>query len=264
MTSRLAKKIAVVTGAGSGLGQYVACGLARHGARVALVARGEEALKATARSIDEEGGEALVVALDVGNPDQVDQLRQRVESQLGRPSILVNAAGVFGPIQRVQDTDPSVWIATIMTNTIGPYLTCRALVADMIEAGWGRIINFSSAASLHQPIPLSSAYGTSKTALNQFTRHLASELDGTGVTANVIHPGEVKTDMWASIRDQAAETGAGAVAFQNWAAEVGKSGGDDPQKTLDLVMNLIDGEEAATSGKFLWIKDGQQTPIPSW
>ena len=70
----------------------------------------------------------------------------------------------------------------------------------MMAAGWGRIINFSSAASLHPPGPLNSAYGTSKVALNQFTRHLAAELAGTGVTANVIHPGEVKTAMWASIK----------------------------------------------------------------
>ena len=72
----------------------------------------------------------------------------------------------------------------------------------MLEAGWGRIVNVTSAASLHPPGPLNSAYGTAKAALNQFTRHLAAEIAGSGVTANVIHPGDVKTDMWADIRDE--------------------------------------------------------------
>ena len=76
-----------------------------------------------------------------------------------------------------------------MINTIGTYLVSRAFLSGMIDAGWGRIINVSSAASLGTPGPLTSAYATSKVAQNHFTRHLAAELVGTGVTANVIHPG---------------------------------------------------------------------------
>ena len=84
----------------------------------------------------------------------------------------------------------------------------------MLDAGWGRIVNVTSAASLHPPGPLNSAYGTAKVALNQFTRHLAAEIAGTGVTANVIHPGDVKTDMWADIRDRVGRRARSAEAYQ--------------------------------------------------
>jgi NAD(P)-dependent dehydrogenase (short-subunit alcohol dehydrogenase family) len=133
----------------------------------------------------------------------------------------------------------------------------------MIDGGWGRIVNFSSAASLHPPGPLNSAYGTSKVALNRFTRHLAAELAGTGVTANVIHPGDVKTAMWASIKSEAAQA-EGAEALRRWAAEVGDQGGDDPEKTLALIDEMIDGKYAQTSGQFLWIEGGLQQPVESW
>ena len=108
-----------------------------------------------------------------------------------------------------------------MINTVGPYLTCRAFVGAMIDGGWGRIVNVTSAAALHEPGPVNSAYGTSKAALNQFTRHLASELKGTGVTANVIHPGDVKTDMWAEIKASSDRLGNAASAYLKWANWVG-------------------------------------------
>ena len=230
---------------------------------MALAARSVEQLAETERTITEAGGTALGVAVDVGAPDEVARLRKRVLDELGVPSILINAAGVFGPIQPVHESDVDRWINTIHVNAIGPYLTCRAFLGGMLVAGWGRIINFSSAASLHPPGPLNSAYGTSKVALNQFTRHLASELVGTGVTANVIHPGEVKTAMWASIKSESAKAD-GAEAFRQWAAGVGDQGGDDPERALELIQEIIDGKYAQTSGQFLWIEGGLQQPIQSW
>jgi len=151
-----------------------------------------------------------------------------------------------------------------MINTIGPYLTCKAFVGGMIDRGWGRIVNVTSAAALHEPGPVNSAYGTSKTALNQFTRHLASELKGTGVTANVIHPGDVKTDMWAEINASAERLGDLADAYVKWAHWVQDTGGDDPEKAADLVLHLMNNDAAEVNGRFLWIKDGLQSPVPSW
>jgi NAD(P)-dependent dehydrogenase (short-subunit alcohol dehydrogenase family) len=262
--SDLTGKVAVVTGASRGLGQRVALRLAGGGAAVALVARSQQHLNETARLIRDKGGTAHTIPADLSDPTFIDGVKRTVESQLGKPSILVNGAGIFGPIQLIKDTDTQQWIETMMVNTISAYLTCRAFVGGMIEQGWGRIVNFTSAAALHQPGPINSAYGTSKVALNQFTRHLAAELEGTGVTANVVHPGDVRTEMWAYIRDVSANLGPEAEGYRQWVRWVDETGGDDPEKAADVVINLTSDKAASVNGQFLWIEDGLQAPIPSW
>jgi NAD(P)-dependent dehydrogenase (short-subunit alcohol dehydrogenase family) len=257
-------KIAVVTGAGRGIGRRTAARVARLGMRVALVSRSRGRLKDAAAEIAAQGGEAISIPADVASAQSVSALKSEVESRLGIPSVLINAAGVFGPIQLIWKTDPEAWIETMMINAVGPYLTTRAFVGGMIARGWGRVISVTSAAALHEPGPINSAYGASKAALNQFTRHLAAEAAGTGVTANVIHPGDVKTDMWGDIRDGVETMGPVAQRYREWVAWVEQTGGDDPDKASDLVEALIGPGGDCINGRFLWIKDGLQAPIPSW
>ena len=234
--------VAVVTGASRGIGRAIADALTAHGLVVATVAR-----------------RSARFAADVSDPAEVDRLKTAVEAELGRPTVLVNAAGVFGPIALVQDSDPAEWIETLMIDAVGPYLVSHAFLSGMLDAGWGRIVSLSSAAALHAPGPLNSAYGTAKVALNQFTRHLAAELAGTGVTANVIHPGDVKTAMWADIRDKKGTVGESG--YDRWVAWVEKTGGDPPEKAAQLVLDILGSD---VNGRFLWIDDPLQTPIPSW
>jgi NAD(P)-dependent dehydrogenase (short-subunit alcohol dehydrogenase family) len=257
-------RVAMVTGGGRGLGRAVAVALAKRGDRVALVGRGIEALRETELLIAKERGSARAFAADVGDPASVESMARAVERDLGPVSILVNAAGTFGPIQPVKSGNPLDWIETIGVNLIGPYLTCRAFVGPMVDRGWGRIVNFSSAASLHPPGPFNSAYSTSKVALNQMTRHLAAEVAGTGVTANVIHPGDVKTNMWADIRDRARLMGPEAEGYRKWVEWVESTGGDDPQKAADLVLRLTERDGDRVNGQFLWIANPLQPPIRSW
>jgi NAD(P)-dependent dehydrogenase (short-subunit alcohol dehydrogenase family) len=264
MNVDLSGKVAVVTGAGRGLGRKVALHLSAHGAAVVGVARDPDQLHQTEQTIKQAGGVAWSIPADVSQPEAVEKLKQEVEDRCGFVSILVNSAGIFGPIQLVKDSDATRWIGTLSVNLFGPYLTCRAFVGGMIQKRWGRIINFTSAASLHPPGPLNSAYATSKVALNQFTRHLAAELEGTGVTANVLHPGDVKTDMWATIRAEAERLGPEAEAYRQWVRWVEQTGGDDPQRAADLVLRLASDEGAGTNGRFLWIENPLQSPIPSW
>jgi len=257
-------KVAVVTGAGRGLGRQAALNLAAHGAEVVVVSRNPEQLRETAQTIKRAGGLARAIPADVSRLESVEELKKEVEQHFGFVSILVNAAGIFGPIQLIKDGDPQRWIETVAINVFGPYFTCHAFVWGMIQNGWGRIINFTSAAALHPPGPLNSAYATSKVALNQFTRHLAAELEGTGVTANVLHPGDVKTEMWSAIRAEAERMGPEGEPYRKWVRWVDQTGGDDPQKAADLVLRLVSDEAAATNGRFLWIEGGLQSPIPSW
>jgi NAD(P)-dependent dehydrogenase (short-subunit alcohol dehydrogenase family) len=260
----LEAKVAVVTGASRGVGQRIAWRLGLEDATVVLVARNEEGLRETQGRLSAAGRDSLVVAADLSRPESIERMKDEIEGELGRVSVLVNAAGIFGPIDLVKDTDPGAWVETQMVNTIAPYLMCRAFVGGMIEQGWGRIVNVTSAAALHEPGPVNSAYGTSKAALNQFTRHLAAELRGTGVTANVIHPGDVKTEMWATIKTEAARLGNVADAYIQWAEWVQQTGGDDPEKAANLVAELMSDAAAEVNGRFLWIKDGLQAPIASW
>mgnify|MGYP001169471022 FL=1 len=263
MPQTLRGKIAVVTGAGRGVGSEIAQRLVKSGAKVVLVARSVDQLILTEDLISKTGGFVYSIPADISSENEVESIKKHVKDHLGQTDILVNAAGVFGPLKMIKDSDPANWIQTIHINLLGPYYMCRAFVGDMIESGWGRIINVSSAASLHIPGPLNSAYATSKVALNQLTRHLAAEITNTGVTANVIHPGDVKTNMWKTIRSEISNLGPEADDYRNWVSWVNETGGDPPAKAADLIIKLVE-EGEKINGRFLWIKDGLQDPIESW
>lgn len=257
-------RLAVVTGGGRGLGQGAALALAARGATVIAVARSADQLAETERLAAGSPGSVTGIVADVGDLAATEALGAQVRERFGAPTILVNAAGVFGPISLIKDSDPADWVRTVMIDAIAPYLTVRQFLSGMLDAGWGRIVNVTSAASLHPPGPLNSAYGTSKVALNQLTRHLAAEIAGSGVTANVIHPGDVKTDMWADIRDKVNAMGPEAEAYRAWVQWVQDTGGDPPYKAVDLIVELTSDAGGERNGEFCWVKDPLQAPIHSW
>jgi NAD(P)-dependent dehydrogenase (short-subunit alcohol dehydrogenase family) len=260
----LAGRLAVVTGASRGLGAEIAGTLARSGARIGLVARDSRSLAAVARHIVDEGGVCRAFPADVSQVEAVESMAADLQRELGEPDILVNAAGVFGPLRLLVESSPAAWVETIMVNLVGPYLTARAFAPGMVARGFGRIINVSSAGALYPPGALDSAYVTSKVALNQLTRHLAVELEGTGVAVTAIHPGDVKTDMWREISEAAAQLGPEGREYREWAAMVGESGGDPPAKAAELVLRLATDPDGSTSGRFVYIDEPLQPPLPSW
>ena len=259
-------RVAVVTGAGRGVGRAIALALAADGAEVVLVARDVGALQGVAEQIRAAGGIALTVPTDVSDRDAVDRLADAIaDAGMTQPAILVNAAGVFGPLRPVVDSDPEEWIRTLAVNLHSAYFTMRRFLPGMIAAGWGRILNVTSAAAVHTPGPLNSAYATSKVALDQLTRHVAAELEGTGVTANVFHPGDVKTEMFVRIRDDVTALGSAADAnYGSWVDWMERTGGDPVEKAAELVLRVVHDAGGMPNGRFLWIADGLQAPVATW
>lgn len=256
-----AAKLALVTGASRGIGRQIALGLADQGHKVIAVSR--SALDTNDLSPSQKSMITSITG-DVSDNSFVEKLQHQVSKEHGVVQILVNAAGVFGPIDLIHNTDPTEWVRTIIIDAIAPYYTVRSFLPGMLNGKWGRIINLTSAASLHPPGPLNSAYGTSKAALNQLTRHLAAEIAGSGVTANVIHPGDVRSDMWGDIKAKAEALGEVGKDYKAWVDWVDQTGGDDPKKAMDLVLKLVSAESDSVNGRFCWIDQPLQAPIPSW
>jgi NAD(P)-dependent dehydrogenase (short-subunit alcohol dehydrogenase family) len=248
--------LALVTGASRGIGREIALALASAGHQVIAVSR--------TPNKDETNKNITSIAGDISELAFVTELHKQVQRDHGDVEILVNAAGIFGPIALIKDSDPHQWLETMMIDAISCYYTSRAFLPAMLEARWGRIINLSSAAALHQPGKLNSAYATAKVALNQLTRHLAAEISGSGVTANVMHPGDVRSEMWADIAAKADALGEAGVDYASWVDWVEKTGGDDPRKAADLVMKIVSDDSANINGQFLWIDNPLQAPIESW
>ena len=201
---------------------------------------------------------------DVSDNSFVEKLEQRVSAEHGVVQILVNAAGVFGPIDLIQNTDPTEWVRTIIIDAIAPYYTARSFLPGMLNGKWGRIINLTSAASLHPPGPLNSAYGTAKAALNQLTRHLAAEVAGSGVTANVIHPGDVRSDMWGDIKAKAEALGEVGKDYKAWVDWVDQTGGDDPKKGMGVLVYIVSCDRDSVNSRFFWIGQQLQEAHSTW
>lgn len=190
----LAGRAAVVTGGGRGIGAAVAESLAEAGAAVVVCARTRSELEAVAARIRARGGLAEVAAGDVADADSAAAMVDACATRFGGLDILVNAAGVYGPIGRTWEVDPAAWARAVAVNLLGTLHTSRAAIPRMMASGRGRIINFSGGGAT-APLPNLSAYGASKAAVVRLTETLAEELRGRGVTVNAIAPGAVDTRL---------------------------------------------------------------------
>lgn len=190
---------AIVTGAGRGLGRAVAEIMAAAGANVVLCSRNAPQLDEVVAGIQRSGGRALAYAADVADERQVQQLVLSTERWVGPATVLINNAGALDPIAPLWRTDSTSWLRHLAINVGGPYIATRAVLPGMLERGYGRIVNVSSGAARRASAGWT-AYCASKAAVEQLTRALALELEGTGVTACAINPGLMDTAMQERIR----------------------------------------------------------------
>ncbi len=195
----LSGQVAWVTGGGRGIGRAAAQALAGRGAAVAVSARTQIEVDETADEILERGGRAESFVCDVSDWQAVIETVGQIEATLGPVDILINNAGVLGPLARVWASPPREWARAIEINLIGAYYCARAVLPGMIARGRGSIVNISSGAAAFAG-PNWSAYATSKAGLDHFTRSLAVELQSTGVRVNSLHPGIVETAMVETLR----------------------------------------------------------------
>jgi NAD(P)-dependent dehydrogenase (short-subunit alcohol dehydrogenase family) len=194
MNKVLQGKIAIVTGAGRGLGARIAKDLANAGASVGLVARTESQLSDVAAEIDAKGARSLVLPLDVTDRTAIEHAIEETEKALGPVSILVNNAGVNGPFGPIGIVDPDIWWNAQDVHVRGALLFMHALIPSMMHRKDGRIINMASIGA-HFTMPGASSYSIAKSTLVQLTEHVHIEIKHAGLAAFVIHPGTIITAM---------------------------------------------------------------------
>jgi NAD(P)-dependent dehydrogenase (short-subunit alcohol dehydrogenase family) len=202
---RIAGRPALITGAGNGLGRAIALALALAGAECVLVGRDRERLDATAALIEDSGASAMVATCDVADAGQVTELAEQLADL--PVSIVVNNAGVAGPVRALVEVEPSEWDDVFAANVRSVFLMSKAFLPGMIAAGSGDIVNIASVSG-KRPLSRRTPYTASKMAVIGLTRTLAFEAAPFGVTVNCVSPGPVAGPrMTRNFEREASETG---------------------------------------------------------
>ncbi|HEY1671373.1 MAG TPA: 3-oxoacyl-ACP reductase FabG [Streptosporangiaceae bacterium] len=249
--SQQTQRIAIVTGAGRGIGAGVARRLAADGMAVAVLDLDEQACLGTVKEITDAGGRALGVGADVSKTDQVEAAVSRVADELGAPTVLVNNAGLLRDnlLFKMSDDD---WDTVIDVHLRGSFLMTRATQKHMVAAKYGRIVNTSSSSALGNRGQVN--YSAAKAGLQGFTKTLAKELGQFGITANAVAPGFIATDMTAST---AARVGMDFDDFKNAAAAsipVRRVG--VPEDVAHTVSFLVSEGAGFVSGQVIYVAGG--------
>ncbi|TLW94837.1 SDR family oxidoreductase [Saccharomonospora piscinae] len=244
-------RVAIVTGAGRGIGAAVARRLASDGFAVALADLDEAAVKAGADAITADGGRAMGVGVDVGDADSVNAAVATVADELGPPTVLVNNAGITrdNMLFKMSESD---WDSVMTVHLRGSFLMSRAAQQHMTQQQWGRIVNLSSTSALGNRGQAN--YATAKAGLQGFTKTLAIELGKFGVTANAIAPGFIETDMTAATAERV------GVPFEDFkkaaAAEIPVRRVGRPADIAGVVSFLVSEDASFVSGQVIYVAGG--------
>jgi len=243
--------VAIVTGAGRGIGRAIAMRLARTGHPVAVADVTEAAGAETVSLIEADGGRALAVAIDVTDEDAVTAGVERIAVELGAPTILINNAGITRDNLLFKMT-ASDWTSVMDVHLKGAFLMSRGVQSHMVGAKRGRIVNLSSLSALGNRGQAN--YAAAKAGLQGFTKTLALELGQFGVTANAIAPGFIETDMTAATAERL------GMSFEDFksaaAAQIAVRRVGQPSDIAALVDFLVGEEAGFVSGQVIYVAGG--------
>lgn len=241
----LDRKVAVVTGASSGIGRAIAALFAAEGAAVVLCARRGDALEQAVREIRDAGGEASHVAADLTDPDTHARLVDKALKRFGGLDIAVNNAGVVGPFKPLAEVSPDEWRAQLDVNLTAAFLGARAQIPAMLERGGGAIVFTSTFVGTSVGIPGMAAYGASKAGLMGLVKGITADYGAAGIRANALLPGG--TDTPAAGGPEQKEWAAGLHAMKRIA---------DPAEIANAALFLASPMASFVTGSALWADGG--------
>lgn len=247
---------AVITGGGRGIGAATARALAAAGARVLIASRHEAEVEEVAASIRHSGAQAWATRCDVADPESTTALAATARERLGSIDILVNNAGT-GSSAPLHRTTLEEWRRLLDVNATGTFLATQAMLPGMLERGWGRVVNVASVAGL-EGAKYIAAYCAAKHAVVGFTRAMAMETAGSGVTVNAVCPGYVDTPMTDATLDQVARRTrkSRAEALAAILAHSGQPRLVTAQEVAATIVALCDESAGALTGQTLVLDAG--------
>ncbi|HEY4659362.1 MAG TPA: SDR family NAD(P)-dependent oxidoreductase [Gemmatimonadaceae bacterium] len=255
---KLADRIAIVTGAAKGMGRDICLTLAREGAHLALAAREPGPLEALAREIEALGRRALVVATDVTDEPAVERMVARTRETFGRIDILVNAAGVTGPIETpVWEIKADDFDRVLAVNLRGTFLPTKHVLPTMIQQRSGKIVNLSGTSGL-RGYKYRAAYSSSKWALRGFTRTVALEVGSYNINVNALHPGIVGgARMDKLCREKAKQRGwTPEQVYQEYVDEMALGRVTTAQDVAKAVLFLVSDDSQNMTGQSVTVDGG--------
>lgn len=244
----LKDKVSIITGGSRGIGKAIAVAFAREGSHLVLTSRTEAELKASRQEIKELSSTRIEISpTDVSKEEQVKALIDFTLEKFGAIDILVNCAGIYGPIGFITNIDSEKWIEAININLCGTFLCIKGVLPTMIKNKKGKIINLSGGGAT-SPFPRFSAYSTSKAAVVRLTETLAQEVQGYNIDINAIAPGAVNTRLL----DQVLQAGeAAGKDFLATAIKQKQEGGVPPEKVAELAVFLASSKSDGLSGRLI-------------